>query len=89
MYAPRRTLTRAKAQAQSPQHQADSPKGCKPPQRLDAKNKREVHDLQRQGLTLGQIGKTESHFGGIDMALMRQAWTEWKISQRCTRLRAN
>ncbi|KAJ5839490.1 uncharacterized protein N7525_004678 [Penicillium rubens] len=83
---PRRTLTRSKAQTQSPQHHSDSLNSCKPRQRLNAKNKRKLRDLQRQNLTLRQIGP---HFADIDMALLRQAWMELKPSQRCTRSRAN
>ncbi|KAI3089189.1 hypothetical protein DTO012A9_10084 [Penicillium roqueforti] len=83
---PRRTLTRSKAQTQSPQHHSDSLNSCKPRQRLNAKNKRKLRDLQRQNLTLRQIGP---HFADIDMALLRQAWMELKPSQRRTRSRAN
>ncbi|KAJ5531380.1 hypothetical protein N7527_004773 [Penicillium freii] len=83
---PRRTLTRPKAQTQSPQHHSDSLNSSKPRQRLNAKDKRKLRDLQRQNLTLRQIGP---HFADIDMALLRQAWMELKPSQRCTRSRAN
>ncbi|KAJ5500694.1 hypothetical protein N7453_009745 [Penicillium expansum] len=80
--SPRRTLTRSK----SPRHHSDRLNSYKPRQRLNAKNKRKLRDLQKQNLTLRQIGP---HFADIDMALLRQAWMELKPSQRCTRSRAN
>ncbi|KAI2741899.1 hypothetical protein DTO013E5_5321 [Penicillium roqueforti] len=84
--SPCRPLARAKAQTQSPQHHADGLSSCKPRQRLDAKSKRKLRDLQKKKLTLRQIGP---HFADVDMALLRQAWMELKLSQRCTRSRAN
>ncbi|KAJ5829188.1 uncharacterized protein N7525_007441 [Penicillium rubens] len=84
--SPRRPLTRAKAQTQSPQHYPGGLDGYNPPKRLNAKNKRKLRDLQRKNLTLRQIGP---HFADVDMALLRQAWMELKPSQRCTRSRAN
>ncbi|KAJ5448127.1 hypothetical protein N7445_002948 [Penicillium cf. griseofulvum] len=84
--SPRRPLTRAKSQTQSPQHYPGDLNGYKTPKTLNAKNKRKLRDLQRKNLTLRQIGP---HFADVDMALLRQAWMELKPSQRCTRSRAN
>ncbi|KAJ5816631.1 hypothetical protein N7447_008864 [Penicillium robsamsonii] len=68
--SPRRRLARAKVQTQSPQHHASGLSSCKPRQRLNAKSKRKLRDLQKKNLTLRQIGP---HFADVDMALLRQA----------------
>jgi hypothetical protein len=67
--SPRRPLARAKAQTQSPQHHADGLSSCKPRQRLNARSKRKLRDLQKKNLTLRQIGP---HFADVDMALLRR-----------------
>ncbi|KAJ5507011.1 hypothetical protein N7527_009154 [Penicillium freii] len=80
----RRPLTRAQARHQPTQHCPGDLDKDQPQKKLNAKEKRKLRDLKSQNMTLRQVGP---HFPDIDTVFLRQAWTDIRLSDRCTRSR--
>jgi hypothetical protein len=77
-------LTRGQANQQSTQHCPDDVDKAKSQKKLNAKEKRKLRDFKSQKMTLRRIG---SHFPDIDTVFLRQAWTDIRFPDRCTRSR--
>lgn len=83
----KRPLTRAQTRRkQSIQRSSNNSTEKTLRQKLTPTEKRKLHEFKSQNRTLRQIG---SHFVGIDAVSLRQAWTDIKPPQRCTRSRTN
>lgn len=79
-------LTRAKTKSQPALRHLDDFNSRKTRKKLNAKEKRQILEFKGQNLTLRQIGP---HFVDIDTAVLRQAWKDMELPQRCTRSRAS
>lgn len=79
-------LTRAKTKSQPALRHLDDFNSRKTRKKLNAKEKRQILEFKGQNLTLRQIGP---HFADIDTAVLRQAWKDMELPQRCTRSRAS
>jgi hypothetical protein len=82
----KKPLTRAQARRQPTQPSSNHSAEKTLRQKLTSREKRELREFKSQNCTLRQIGP---HFVGIDTVSLRQAWTDIKPAQRCTRSRAN
>ncbi|KAJ5917592.1 hypothetical protein N7466_011146 [Penicillium verhagenii] len=79
-------LTRAQTRQQRTLIFPNDSKNRQPRKKLKAAERRKLREFKSQNWTLRQVGL---HFADIDTLILRQAWVDIKLPQRCTRSRAN